>query len=65
MKRAAVAMLGLYAGYYEFRYDLLWILTIGECGQVQGQVAILGVLALLVFGTFIWMGYRALGYLLD
>jgi len=68
MKRAALAVLGIVAGYWEFRDDLeVWLPAWGSVygGQVIGQSVILGVLGLIVFGSVVFMGYRSLGWFLD
>jgi len=56
MKRAALTVLAIVAGYWEFAGDLHYSLpafgTVCD-GQVVGQSVILGVLALIVFGSVI------------
>jgi hypothetical protein len=69
MKRAILAGIGLYVGWLEFSDDLgYWLPAWGqtiESGYGWGQVVILGFLGAIIFGTVVWTGYRALGYLLD
>jgi len=68
MKRAILAGLGIYAGYLELRVNLeYWFPAFGSVygGQVLGQTVILGVLALIVFGSAIGLSYRFLNWIFE
>jgi|HubBroStandDraft_2_1064218.scaffolds.fasta_scaffold186411_2 hypothetical protein len=69
MKRAIIAILAIVIGWWEFQDDpAYWLPAWGtaiESGYGWGQVAILALLTAIIFGTVVWTGYRALGYLLD
>jgi hypothetical protein len=61
-------MLAIVVGYWEFRDDLEYYLpALGVVygGHVVGQTLILGVLAVIVFGTAVFLSYRFLGWILD
>jgi hypothetical protein len=68
MKRAALAVLAIVVGYWEFRDDLeVWLPAWGAVygGQVIGQSVIFGVLALIVFGSIVALSYRFLNWIFE
>jgi len=68
MKSSALALLGLIVGYLEFSDDLaVWLPAFGALGdgQVIGQTVILGVLALIAFGSAVFLSYRALTWIFE
>ena len=68
MRQAAWAVLAIVIGYWEFRDDLdYWLPALGAVygGQVIGQTVILTVLAAIVFGSAVFLAYRALSWILD
>jgi len=68
MKRASWAVLAIVIGYWEFRGDLeYWLPAWGAVygGQVVGQAVILGVLALIVFGSVVALSYQFLNWVFE
>lgn len=68
MKRLCLAALTVYICYWEFSGDLAyWLPALGSIGdgRILPQTLVLAVLALLVFGSAVGLGYRALSYILD
>jgi hypothetical protein len=69
MKHAALGLIGIYVGYLEFSDDLAywlpsWAATF-DSGYVWGQVFVLAALGAIVFGTVVFLSYRALSWILD
>jgi hypothetical protein len=65
MKRACLAALTVYVCYLELHSDLrYWLPACGEIGGL-GQTVILGVLALIVFGSAILLSYRFLNWMFE
>jgi hypothetical protein len=68
MKRAIIAVLAIVVGYWEFRGDLeYWLPAWGAVygGKVIGQAVIIGVLALIVFGSVVFLSYRLLNWMFE
>jgi hypothetical protein len=69
MKQAALAVLAIVIGYWEFRRNLeYWLPAWGAAfdgGYIWGQIVILATLAAVVFGSIVTLAYHALGYWLD
>jgi hypothetical protein len=68
MRRAALAMLAIVVGYWEFRDDLeYWLPAFSFVydGRIIGQTVILGVLALIVFGSVVCLSYRFLNWMFE
>jgi hypothetical protein len=68
MIRAAATVLILYFCYLDFVDDLSdWLPAWGAIygGQIIWQTVILGVLALIVFGTVVGLGYRFLDWIFE
>jgi hypothetical protein len=68
MKRASWAAFGIVVGYMEFRADIdFWLPSFGAeyDGHALGQIVALGILAVFVFGSVVFMGYRALNWIFE
>jgi hypothetical protein len=69
MKRVFLAGLGLYIGWQEFSGDLgYWLPAWGtaiDSGYIWGQTALLSLLAMIVFGSVVILGYRGLCWVFE
>ena len=68
MKRAILTVLAVAWGYLEFRADAnFWLPAVGaiSSGYALAQIIVLAVLAAMIFGTAISLGYRFLNFILD
>jgi hypothetical protein len=68
MKRAVLALVAIIVGYQELSGDLAyWLPAWGAVygGEIIGQSVILTVLAAIVFGSAVFLAYRALSWILD